>query len=163
MVGMIRIPLVTIALLLLCGAAELGTKPSPQGMKPYDEAADAHADISSATARAATEKKDILLIFGANWCVDCRELSANMVKSPLADLIERRYVVVRVDVGNWNRNLDIVQAWGDPIAKGIPGVVVFDPKGSLLYITKAGEVSNARWMGTEGLTRFFTALPQSKQ
>ena len=80
----------------------------------------------------------------------------------LSDLIDRRYVVVKVDVGNWNRNLDIVKAWGDPIAKGIPGVVVFDPHGAVLYSTKAGEVANARWMGSEGLMRFFAALPQSK-
>ena len=109
MVGMIRMLMVAMAALLLCGATTLPV---------YDESADAHADIRAATARAAAEKKDILLIFGANWCVDCRELSANMAKSPLADLIERRYVVVKVDVGNWNRNLDIVKAWGDPIAKG---------------------------------------------
>jgi hypothetical protein len=30
-------------------------------------------------------------------------------------------------------------------------------------MTKAGEVANARWMGSEGLMRFFAALPQSKQ
>ena len=153
---MTRILAVTTMALLLCGAT---TVPAPV----YNESADAHADIRAATARAAEEKKDILLIFGANWCIDCRELSANMVKSPLAELIERRYVVVKIDIGNWNRNLDIAKAWGDPIAKGIPAVVVFDPRGSLLYLTKTGEIANARWMGSEGLTRFFSALPQSKQ
>jgi protein disulfide-isomerase len=157
---MIRILTAMAAVLLLCGAVDA---PRPSAAMPYDEAADAEADIRAATARAASDKKDILLIFGANWCVDCRELSANMVKSPLAELIDRRFVVVKVDVGNWDRNLDIVKAWGDPIAKGIPGVVVFDPHGSVLYMTKAGEVANARWMGSEGLLRFFTALPRSKQ
>lgn len=166
MVGMIRILAVTLAAALMCRAAEApgsptGSAQSPGGL-PYDEAADAHAEIRAATTQAATEKKYILLVFGANWCVDCQELSANMIKSPLSDLIDRRYVVVKVDVGNWNRNLDIVKAWGDPIAKGIPGVVVFDPHGAVLYATNAGEVANARWMGSEGLMRFFAALPQSK-
>jgi thioredoxin 1 len=164
MVGMIRVLTATVMVVLLCGATETPAPAASSGtMPPYNEAADAHAEIRAATTQAATAKKDILLIFGANWCVDCRELSANMVKSPLSDLIDRRYVVVKVDVGNWNRNLDIVKAWGDPIAKGIPGVVVFDPHGSVLYTTKSGEIANARWMGSEGLLKFFTALPQSKQ
>jgi len=170
-VGVIRLLTVTLGVLMLCGST-MGEPTTPAGTTgssggtsslPYDESADAHAAIRAATAQAATEKKDILLIFGANWCIDCRELSANMVKSPLSDLVGRRYVVVKVDVGNWNRNLDLVKAWGDPIDKGIPGVVVFDPHGSVLYMTKAGEVANARWMGSEGLMRFFAALPQSKQ
>ena len=72
-------------------------------------------------------------------------------------------MVVKVDVGNWNRNLDVVKTWGNPIAKGIPAMVVVDPNGSVLYTTKAGEVANARWMGSEGLMKFFAALPQSKQ
>ena len=41
-------------------------------------------------------------------------------------------------------------------------MVVADPAGSTLYMTKAGEVANARWMGSEGLMKFFAALPQSK-
>ena len=130
---------------------------------PYDESADAHAAIRAATAQAATEKKDILLIFGANWCIDCRELSANMVKSPLSDLVDRRYVVVKGGRRQLEPESRLVKAWGDPIEKGIPGMVVFDPHGSVLYMTKAGEVANARWMGSEGLMQFFAALPQSKQ
>jgi protein disulfide-isomerase len=164
---MIRIVAVALAAALMCGTTGApgsltGSAPSPGGLLPYNEAADANAEIRAATTQAATDKKYILLVFGANWCIDCRELSANMTKAPLSDLIDRRYVVVKVDVGNWNRNLDIVKAWGDPIAKGIPGLVVFDPHGAVLYATKAGEVANARWMGSEGLMRFFAALPQSK-
>src|SRR4030095_11050921 len=93
---------------LTCGATQAPGSRSSSGL-PYDEAADVRAEISAATTQAATEKKYILLVFGANWCIDCRELSANMVKPPLSDLIDRRYVVVKVDVGNWNRNLDIAK------------------------------------------------------
>src|SRR4030095_2256247 len=118
---------------LMCGATQAPGSARSTSSLPYDEAADVRAEISAATTQAATEQKYILLVFGANWCVDCRELSANMVKSPLSDLIDRRYVVVKVDVGNWNRNLDIVKAWGDPIAKGIPGVVVSDSPGRVTH------------------------------
>ncbi len=161
MVGMIRILATILTVASLCGPAQASTSKSGESL-PFNETADAQAEIHAAMTQAAAEKKYVLLIFGANWCIDCRELSANMVKSPLSDLIRQRYVVVKVDIGNWNRNLDIVKAWGDPTAKGIPGVVVADPSGSTLYMTKAGEVANARWMGSEGLMKFFAALPQSR-
>jgi thioredoxin 1 len=161
MVGMIRVLATILTVASLCGAAQASTSKGAENL-PFNEAADPQAEIRAAMTQAAAEKKYVLLIFGANWCIDCRELSANMVKSPLSDLIRQRYVVVKVDVGNWNKNLDVVKAWGDPIAKGIPGVVVADPNGSTLYMTKAGEVANARWMGSEGLMKFFYALPQSR-
>jgi thiol:disulfide interchange protein len=167
MVGVTRVVTGTAALLLgawLCGASAAalpspsGTKPSP--WKPYDEAADPHADISAALARAAAEDKDVLLTFGANWCPDCRVLSATMAQAPLAQQIDARYVVVKIDVGNWDKNLDVVKAWGDPIAKGIPSIVVADPKGSVLYTTRAGELANARRMGLTAVSQFFASLPE---
>lgn len=161
MVGMIRVLAMIVAVASLCSAVEASTSKSVESL-PFNEAADVQAEIRAAMTQAAAEKKYVLLIFGANWCIDCRELSANMIKPPLSDLIRQRYVVVKVDIGNWNRNLDVVKAWGDPTAKGIPGVVVADPNGSTLYMTKAGEVANARWMGSEGLLKFFNALPQSR-
>jgi thioredoxin 1 len=141
-----------IAALLLCGAT---TAPWP-----YDETADAAADISVALSRAAGEQKKVLLLFGANWCEDCRVLSAAMSKAPLAELIAERYVVVKVDIGNWDKNLDVVKAWGDPITNGIPSIVVVAADGSIVYTTKAGELANARRMRSNALIQFFATLPE---
>ena len=150
MVGVTKVAAPLVALVLLCGATGL----------PYDESADANAEIAAALARAATEDKLVLLEFGANWCPDCRVLSATMDEAPLSEQIAARYVVVKVDVGNWDKNLDVVKAWGNPIAKGIPAVVVADSAGRVLYATKAGELSNARRMGSPALVKFFAALPE---
>jgi thioredoxin 1 len=137
-----------------------GTKPSPERTSPFDESANARSDIDAALSRAAAEKKDVLLEFGANWCRDCRVLAATMGAAPLSERIAARYVVVRIDVGNWDRNLDVVKAWGNPIAKGIPSIVVVGPDGSVLYTTKAGELAKARRMGAPALEKFFAAIPE---
>ena len=137
-----------------------GMKPSPQGMKPFDESADARSDIEAALSRATAENKDVLLEFGANWCPDCRVLAATMADAPLSERIATRYVVVRIDVGYWDKNLDVVKAWGNPIAKGIPSIVVVDPNGSVLYTTKAGELARARRMGAAALEKFFATIPE---
>ena len=42
----------------------------------YDEAADAKAAIRAALADAEKAKLPVLVVFGANWCGDCRMLDA---------------------------------------------------------------------------------------
>jgi thioredoxin 1 len=41
---------------------------------PYNEQADAKADVLRVVAEAKASNKPALLIFGANWCEDCRAL-----------------------------------------------------------------------------------------
>ena len=126
---------------------------------PYDEAADAKADVAAGRQSARDSQRLLLLSFGANWCPDCRRLALAMANEPIASSVARDFVVVKVDVGNWDKNLDLVDAYGNPIAKGIPSVVVVDPatnKG--LYATRAGELATARNMSDAALNDFFRAL-----
>ena len=41
---------------------------------PYNTAADANADVARALAQAKATHTPVLLIFGADWCEDCRSL-----------------------------------------------------------------------------------------
>jgi thioredoxin 1 len=159
-VGLKSIVVAFVAVLLV--AAVQAPLASPKEM-PYDESADARADIAAALARARDEGKAVLLTFGANWCRDCRVLGSAMATPPLADAIAARFVVVDIDVGNWDKNLDVAHAWGNPIAKGIPSIVVADARGTVLYATKAGELANARRMGSDAFVKFFTRLPTAVQ
>lgn len=45
---------------------------------PYDEKGDAPADVQRALAAATADHRDVLLVFGANWCGDCRALDKAM-------------------------------------------------------------------------------------
>jgi thioredoxin 1 len=51
---------------------------SPTAWRGYDEAADARADIERGRAQAAAGGKRVLIVFGANWCGDCRVLDLTM-------------------------------------------------------------------------------------
>ena len=66
-----------------------------------------------------------------------------------------RYVVVKVDVGRFDKNLDFAKLYGEPIRKGIPSVVVVTPTNEVVYQTKAGELADARSMGGDGIYGFF--------
>ena len=124
---------------------------------PYDDSADAHAALAAALKEARSANKDVLVIFGANWCADCRALDEAMRGSSAA-LIDSRFVVIKVNVGNFNANLDIARHYGNPISRGIPAAVVITPGDEVLYATKAGELANARRMSEQGIYDFFSSV-----
>jgi len=123
---------------------------------PYDEKADAIADLSHALTSARADHKNVLVVFGANWCPDCRELDKALHGSSQA-LIQSRFDVVKIDVGNFDKNLDLAQRYGNPIKMGIPAVVVLTGNDRVLYSTRGGELANARRMGESGIYDFLSA------
>ena len=130
---------------------------------PYNEAADAKAEIEQALATAGSTKRNVLVIFGANWCEDCRALDASLKSKKNAELLAKEFVVVKVDVGNFDRNGTITTQYGNPTKKGIPAAVVLAPNNQTLYATRAGELSNARRMSESGVYEFFSqAVSTSK-
>ena len=127
---------------------------------PYDESADAKAAVQSALTAAQQSRQPVLVILGANWCEDCRALAAALESGKSAELVAREFKVVKVDVGKFDRNLDLVTRYGNPIAKGIPAAVVLSPGGQVLYATKAGELADARRMSASGVYDFFKRVSQ---
>jgi thioredoxin 1 len=146
-----------MALLGLCLLTTAASATSAAPL-PYDEAADAKAQLAQALASARARQQRVLVVFGANWCEDCRALDA-AVKSPrTAALLARSFVLVKVDVGRFDRNLDITQQYGQPTKRGIPAAVVLSPDNAVLYATRAGELSNARRMSETGVYDFFSGV-----
>ena len=143
-------------LLWAASAAAVGAAPLP-----YDELADARAAIRAALGAVGAGPRRVLIIFGANWCEDCRSLDQALKRGRNAELLAREFEVVKVDVGRFDRNLDIAKAYGDPIRKGIPAAVVLSADERVLYATKAGELSNARRMSATGVYDFFDGVVRS--
>ena len=121
----------------------------------YNEQADAHHDVAAAISSAEGSKRNIVLIFGANWCGDCRALNEQMHKDELAALIAANYEVVKIDVGRFTKNKDIAAKYHVPLAHGIPTLAVLDPGGNVLYAMDQGQFSNARSMSYESIRDFF--------
>lgn len=129
---------------------------------PYDESADASSDVRHALQRAHDGNKEVLLVFGANWCLDCRELDKAM-HGKSAQEIDEKFIVVKVDVGNFDKNVELAKSYGNPIKKGIPAAVVLTPDNKLVYSTKAGELADARRMGEQGIYDFFSEVARNKE
>jgi len=139
-----------LALLLVLFAAS-----SAAAAGRYDESADARLEVQRALAEAAVAKQSVLVVFGANWCADCRILDMTMQKDPTSALVARAFRVVKVDVGRFDRNVDVATAYGVPLQSGIPAIAILSPRQEVLYATRAGELADARKMGDTGIHEFF--------
>jgi thiol:disulfide interchange protein len=129
--------------------------PAAAGQALYDEHADAHRQLAAAIAQASKTHKNIVLDFGANWCEDCHVLEAQMEKPELAGLIAKRYVVVKIDVGRFDKNLDLAEKYHVPLKKGVPALAVLDHRGRLLYSQEQGEFEDARHLSYDSIRAFF--------
>jgi protein disulfide-isomerase len=128
---------------------------------PYNETADAKLEIRQALTQVATTNTPIIVVFGANWCGDCKMLDSAMKTGASAPLLARDFKIVKVNVGHWDKNLDVAKSYGVPLEKGIPAVAIISPKNKVLYVTREGELANARKMGDNGIYEFFKRVTAS--
>jgi thiol-disulfide isomerase/thioredoxin len=120
---------------------------------PYNQAANADADVARAKARAKAQGKLLLIDLGGNWCGDCRILSATMDRAELKPFLDRHYVTVLVDVGRFDRNLQIPAHYGlTERLEGVPALLVVDPKtDKLLDAGGVTALADARSMNPQAL------------
>jgi protein disulfide-isomerase len=122
---------------------------------PYDEHANAPEQVRQAVAAAHAAGKDVLLVFGANWCPDCRVLDSVLHQNAA---ISDRFVIVKINVGDFNQNLDLVKRYEVPLGKGIPAAAVVSDQDELLYVTQGGELANAHHMGESAIVDLFSRI-----
>jgi thioredoxin len=105
--------------------------------------ADARAEIRAACEQAAREGRRVAVVFGADWCPDCEALKRALGHRLVAPLVEPHFVVVKVSVGNRDRNLDLMAAYGMTVVGGIPAIAVLEADGTLVAAQRDGEFRNA--------------------
>ena len=120
----------------------------------YSANANAREDIGQALARAKKQNKRVILDFGANWCYDCHVLDLAFHHPEIALLLGRNYIVVHVDVGQYDKNLDLAQRYRVPLDKGVPALAVLSADGKLLFSQERGEFEKARSMSPEEIAAF---------
>ena len=112
----------------------------------YPAGADAPQEIAAALKRAASENRRVLLVFGANWCYDCHVLDRALHTGEAGQLVAEKYLLVHVDIGEGEKNPELVRQYKIPLDKGVPAVAVLDTDGKLLYSSGEGEFEAARSM-----------------
>lgn len=120
---------------------------------PYDEKANAMAAVAKARARARASRKLLLIDLGGNWCLDCRILAGTIDLPEVGAFVRRHYELVTVDVGRFDKNLNIPAHYGiTHRLAGVPALLVVDPRTDKLL--DGGHVSaleDARSMNPQAL------------
>ncbi len=128
----------------------------------YAPGLDAHEEINQALALASKQHKNVLIVFGANWCYDCHVLDLAFHRPDLSGVLQKNYEVVHVDVGEGDKNQDIMQQYHVPMKKGIPALAVLNSNGKLLYSQQGGEFEKARSLAPEDLLAFLNKWKPGK-
>jgi thiol:disulfide interchange protein len=120
----------------------------------YPDPDQAKADIAAALKTAAATHKRILLDFGGNWCGDCQVLDIYFHDPGNRPILEANFVLVHVNIGHMDANLDLAARYQIPLNKGVPALAVLSEKGKLLYSQKGGEFEAMRRMESSSVTQF---------
>jgi thioredoxin 1 len=120
----------------------------------YPAAGQAKSDLSAALAAAAAQHKRVILDFGGNWCTDCHVLDRYFHDAVNRPLLDADYILVHVNIGRMDENLDIAQRYQIPLRRGVPALAVLGEHGELLYSQKTGEFEAMRGMQSSAVTEF---------
>ena len=150
---------------LLLASVSLSQKPGPakndavldavipkRNLYPAD--ADAHKEIADALKTAGSDKKRVMLIFGGNWCYDCHVLDRALHEGAAGKIARESFLLVHVDIGEADKNLELAKLYKIPLEKGVPAVAILDREGKLLYSSGDGEFEAARRMMKKDLAVF---------
>jgi thiol-disulfide isomerase/thioredoxin len=116
----------------------------------YDESADAKKQIADALAAAKKDAggKRVLIQWGGNWCPWCIRLHQLMTTDEkISAALKDGYVVVHVDAGRKEKNLDLAAQYKADVATGgYPYLTVLDSDGKVIanQETAALEVKDAK-------------------
>ena len=122
----------------------------------YADPAQAPADLAAGLQTAAATHKRVIVDFGGNWCGDCQVLDLYFHDPANMPLLDADFVLVHVNIGERDRNLDLAARYHIPLEKGVPALAVLNERGELIYSQKSGEFEAMRHMSSSAVTQFLT-------
>ena len=142
-------------------AAQTAHAPVPG---PYRADANAHKDLAAAQARARAGHKYVFVIFGANWCEDCRVLHRSLESPEVRAYVESHFEIVGVDIGDdGKKNADVARSLGVSLAKGVPAAAILNPDGTTLGRTNNGELEPSRTYQPKQILHFLEGIVEHQQ
>ncbi|MCA0910454.1 thioredoxin family protein [Qipengyuania gaetbuli] len=144
-----RTPLLLLASLSLvaCATVPEAAAPAHPEARPYAVTKNPMGEVDAALARASERGTRLLLVMGGNWCHDSRALAGWLETPRFAELVERKYELVYVNVGlpqtGDGHNLDIAQRFGLEELPGTPNLLVVTADGTLVNADTATTWRNA--------------------
>ncbi len=137
-----------MSLLLAAGAAR------PANREIYPDPGQAKGDLAAGLKAAAQGHKRVIVDFGGNWCGDCQVLDIYFHNAQNRPILESNFVLVHINIGRMDENLDIAEKYGIPVTLGVPALAVLGENGKILYGQRGGEFSHMGRMESAAVTKF---------
>ncbi|MAR95685.1 MAG: hypothetical protein CMD46_04975 [Gammaproteobacteria bacterium] len=125
---------------------------------PYDGKTYSIDDLNNFINYAIQSGKQPILIFGANWCPDCRIFSGTINIPKIKSYIDSNFDILYIDVKRYEINMELMEEYGIPSAEGIPRVLVFDINKKLLNNSNTAEWRTARDRSKQEIFNFFQRM-----
>lgn len=105
----------------------------------YNPNANAALDLEKAIAEANQQGKHVLVQIGGNWCPWCVKLhNLFTTDSTVAAVINKNYVLVKVNYSKENKNLEILNKLDKPQRFGFPVLVILNGNGQRIHTQDSG-------------------------
>ena len=84
----------------------------------YPDPSLARPQLAAALKTAAATHKRVIVDFGGNWCGDCHVLDIYFHNPRNLPILESNFILVHVNVGHYDANLDLARKYHIPLDKG---------------------------------------------
>ena len=128
---------------------------------PYDGNEISIKEVNKFLSQSIAENKQPIIIFGANWCPDCRIFSGTIDIPKINEFIETYFNILYIDVKRYEINMNLIEYFDIPAEEGIPRVLVFDFNKNVINKSSTTEWRTARDRSSQDIFNFFQEMNKS--
>ena len=128
---------------------------------PYDGNEISVEEVNKFLSQSIAENKKPIIIFGANWCPDCRIFSGTIDIPKINEFIETYFNILYIDVKRYEINMNLIEYFDIPAEEGIPRVLVFDLNKKVINKSTTAEWRTARDRSSQDIFNFFQEMNRS--
>ena len=136
----------------LLNATDILKEPHPQ---PYECINLDVKFLKNFITNVTEERKQPIIIFGANWCPDALLLEAVLLLPSVQNFLNSKCSILNIDVGNYEINTELFKFFDPEIETGIPRVFILDISGKTLNLNLNDRMRTARQQSPHEIFNYF--------
>ena len=125
---------------------------------PYNGVIYKESEVNIFIENTIKDSKQPIVIFGGNWCPDCRILDGTLRMPSIKSFLELHYRILHIDVGRYDINMNLMDYFGIAKEKGVPRVLVFDMDKKIVNSSSTKEWTTARDRKEQEIFNYFQDL-----
>jgi thiol-disulfide isomerase/thioredoxin len=122
---------------------------------PYDEKVVDSLQLDEFIDLSISKGKQPVVIFGGNWCPDCRILEGTLAMPTIKKFLQQHYQVMHIDIGRYDRNMELMNHLNIESKKGVPRVVILDLEKNIVNSSTSSEWTTARDRKQQEIYNYF--------